>query len=169
MEIRGRRDKGEQRPERLPRQVHLKPDQWGSVPETARLWHEYNASPQERGVREKVLRQIVPILIDIISDELTARQRQVMELYFLEQQTEVAVAERLGITQPTVSQHLYGKMRGGKKVGGALGRIRKRLLARAAKKDWHPGTNEVLGLVVGLLEQGITRRKAADLLSSFEQ
>jgi len=154
-------------PAGLPRQVHLEQEQWRDIPETSALWHEYNSSPKDRSKREKVLRQIVPVLIDIISNDLTPRQRQVMELCFLEQQTEEAVAKRLRITQPTVSQHLYGKMRGGKKVGGALRKIRKRLMARAVKQKWHPDVDEVLAAVARLLEDYMTRRKAAELLGTL--
>ena len=54
-----------------------------------------------------------------MDQKLTARQHEVMSLRFWEDQTQVQIAERLAISQPTVNQHLTGKRRNGKKIGGA--------------------------------------------------
>jgi predicted transcriptional regulator len=49
----------------------------------------------------------------------------VVELYFLRGLNQRAIATLLGITQQAVSEHLYGKMRGGASVGGALRKLQK--------------------------------------------
>ena len=60
------------------------------------------------------------------------RQREVVELYFFAGLTLYEIADRLGILVPSVSQHLFGKVRGGKRVGGAIPKLRKkRALLRA--------------------------------------
>ena len=46
-------------------------------------------------------------------------------MYFLHDHTQVHIAHKLGISQPTVNQHLNGKKRNGKKVGGSIRKIRK--------------------------------------------
>ena len=58
---------------------------------------------------------------------LTVCQRQVLQLYFLQEKTEREIADALGITVASVSQHLFGKRRGGRIVGGAIPKLRKHL------------------------------------------
>lgn len=53
------------------------------------------------------------------------RQREVVLLYFIEELNQRQIAERLGIAQQSVSEHLYGKIRNGRAVGGALRKLRK--------------------------------------------
>ena len=45
------------------------------------------------------------------------RQREVVELYFFAGLTLYEIADRLGILVPSVSQHLFGKVRGGEEGG----------------------------------------------------
>ena len=42
-------------------------------------------------------RQVIPIVMQIITVDLTPRQRQVMALYVLDQKTQVETAEELGV------------------------------------------------------------------------
>ena len=46
-------------------------------------------------------------------------------LYFFEGQTQEQIALTLGISRRVVSQHLFGVKRKGKRVGGAINKIRK--------------------------------------------
>jgi DNA-directed RNA polymerase specialized sigma subunit len=55
---------------------------------------------------------------------LTPRQRRIVELYFYEGRTQEEIAAELRISQQVVSRQLFGVVRGGKKVGGALKRLR---------------------------------------------
>ncbi len=61
----------------------------------------------------------------LIDSELTERQRQVLELYFLKGLDQAAVATLLGLTQQSVSEHLFGKARNGRQVGGLVRKLRK--------------------------------------------
>jgi len=61
----------------------------------------------------------------IIENDLTVRQREVVELYFLRGLDQDVVAALLGISQQSVSEHLFGKMRNGTKVGGVIRKLRK--------------------------------------------
>jgi len=151
------------------REVQLSGQAWKAVPEGAARWHDYNRSEVDRSRREEVLGQVVPVLIDIIRSDLTPRQRQVLGLCFLDQRTQVQAAGVLGITQPTVSQHLSGKRRNGKKVGGAFRRIRKSIGSRARERHWSPEGDDIIAVLDRLLDQGVSRRKAAVLLASVAE
>ncbi len=54
-------------------------------------------------------------------------------LYFIEELNQRQIAERLGITQQSVSEHLYGKVRNGHPVGGALRKLRKACAQRGVR------------------------------------
>ena len=61
----------------------------------------------------------------LVRELLTDKQREVVLLYFFEELNQRQIAERLGISQQSVSEHLYGKMRNGRAVGGALRKLRR--------------------------------------------
>ena len=64
-------------------------------------------------------------LESIMQEVLTDRQCEVVRLYFFEQINQREIAELLDVSQQVVSEHLYGKRRNGKVVGGALRKLRK--------------------------------------------
>ena len=152
---------------RMGRGIQLKRAEWSDIPQNSGRWFEYNSTKQQRLARDQILRQVTPVIMRIISDDLTAKQQQVMALYFLDQKTQVETARELGITQPTVSQQLNGRWRRGKRIGGALRKIRKMIQVRAIEQGWCPEGDEVVAVLVSLLDSGITRRKAAELLASL--
>jgi DNA-directed RNA polymerase specialized sigma24 family protein len=105
--------------------VFLKHELWQTIPETASLQYNYNHGKSGDGQRKNGNSAILAEISRIINTRLTARQRDTVTLYYYEGFTQVDTAEKLGITQPTVNQHLYGKKRNGKYVGGACAKIRK--------------------------------------------
>lgn len=76
-----------------------------------------------------------PQLREILAQELTPKQREVVVLYFCGKLNQRQIAERLGISQQSVSEHLYGKVRGGRTVGGALRKLRRVCAERGVV--WH--------------------------------
>jgi len=56
-----------------------------------------------------------------------------VELYFLRELNQSQVAERLGISQQSVSEHLYGKLRNGRVVGGAIRKLRRACAKRGIR------------------------------------
>jgi DNA-directed RNA polymerase specialized sigma24 family protein len=64
---------------------------------------------------------------DAVQRALTARQREAVELHFFEGLSQSEVARRLGITQQVVHKSIYGVDRRGKRIGGALARLRRAL------------------------------------------
>ena len=61
----------------------------------------------------------------IISTRLSPQQRRIVEMYFYEGKRQQTIAAELGINQQVVSKHLFGAVRNGAKVGGAIRKIRK--------------------------------------------
>jgi len=89
------------------------------------LWHEYNRRHSEREQRAGHSRAVFRRIDGLIRSELTSRQREVVRLYYFGGLTQDAIAEELDIPQQVVSQHLFGILRNGKRVGGAISKLRK--------------------------------------------
>jgi len=89
------------------------------------LWYETDEERESRWLREDRQEQFIPRLMEIIENELTPRQRQAVVLYFFGQKTQEEVGRIMGVPHQVVSQHIYGIRRNGKKIGGAIARIRK--------------------------------------------
>jgi DNA-directed RNA polymerase specialized sigma24 family protein len=60
---------------------------------------------------------------------LTDRQREIVRLYFYDGRTQVEIATELGISQQVVSRQLFGVVREGRRIGGAIARLRKACVA----------------------------------------
>jgi DNA-directed RNA polymerase specialized sigma24 family protein len=61
----------------------------------------------------------------LIHERLTRRQREIIELHFFRGFDQPAIAVLLGISQQTVSEHLFGKLRNGIRIGGIIPKLRK--------------------------------------------
>ena len=83
--------------------------------------------------KQRMLDDAVVQLRTIIETGLTPRQREIVQAYFFEGRTEAQIAEQLGIAQQVVSRHLFGALRAGRRVGGAMAKLRK--LAEALGVD----------------------------------
>ncbi len=88
------------------------------------LWRQPASPPSE------ARRRLHAALHLAIDEALTERQREAVALYFFEGLSERQIAGRLGLSQQVVHKHIFGDMRGGKAVGGALQKLKK-ALARA--------------------------------------
>jgi DNA-directed RNA polymerase specialized sigma24 family protein len=64
-------------------------------------------------------------IADLVRTGLTDRQREIVRLYFYDGRTQVEIAAELGISQQVVSRQLFGVVREGRRVGGAIARLRK--------------------------------------------
>ena len=76
--------------------------------------------PARAAVRDEML----DLLRVLVETRLTARQREIVELYFTDGLTQAEIAAQLGIAQQVVSKQLFGVMRDGRRVGGAVRRLR---------------------------------------------
>jgi DNA-binding CsgD family transcriptional regulator len=134
---------------------HLSQGHWANISAELARWYSYNYDRASQARRRHLRSQIIPIITRIMDEKLTARQHEVMSLRFWEDQTQAQIAERLAISQPTVNQHLTGKRRDGKKIGGAVQKIRKAVRKEAARGETD-GTR-MLTILVGLLDTGESR------------
>ena len=89
------------------------------------LCHETDTERESRWMREEWQEQLMPRLMDIIENELTPKQRQAVMLYFFGQRTQEEIGRIMGVPHQVVSQHIYGIKRNGKKIGGAIAKLRK--------------------------------------------
>ena len=75
--------------------------------------------------KQRAIDYAVAQLRTIMESGLTPRQREIVQAYFFEGRTEAEIAEQLGIAQQVVSRHLFGVLRAGRRVGGAMAKLRK--------------------------------------------
>ncbi|MCD6175153.1 MAG: sigma-70 region 4 domain-containing protein [Planctomycetes bacterium] len=109
----------------LSHDAHLDTHHWNNLDAKHKNWSEYNRDSDQIQCREKSVRNLIDLIKSDVLPKLTERQRQITLLYFESQSKEDEIARILGISQPTVSQHLFGKKRNGKKVGGSIQKMRK--------------------------------------------
>jgi RNA polymerase sigma factor (sigma-70 family) len=83
------------------------------------------AEPRRDLQKQRLLDEAVANLRTIIETGLTPRQREIVQMYFFDGRTEAEIAQQLGIAQQVVSRHLYGALRSGRRVGGAMAKLRK--------------------------------------------
>ena len=117
-------------------EVTVSAESWKRFSVEDGLWYEADDDVAARHRRAERASAFWPAVRALIDEVLTERQRRVVLLYFIEELNQRQIAERLGITQQSVSEHLYGKVRNGHAVGGALRKLRK----AAAERDirWEP-------------------------------
>ena len=112
----------------LSHDAHLDLAHWNNLDAVHKPWTEYNEQPGRIRHREKSVKKLIDLIKADVLPQLTKRQQQTLLLYYDSQFKEKKIARILGISQPTVSQHLFGKRRNGKKVGGSIRKIRKIVL-----------------------------------------
>ena len=98
-----------------------------NIPSERNLWFETEQDRERRYALQDFSRSVLPAINKLIDTRLTERQRAILRLYYFKGMTQVEIAEMLDLTQSTVSRHLFGTTRGGKKVGGAIAKLRKTL------------------------------------------
>ncbi|MGQ9609845.1 MAG: RNA polymerase sigma factor [bacterium] len=94
-------------------------------PEDDAIWYETPEEMEMRYKKEDKKEQILPLIMDIIENELTEMQRTCIKMYFLNERTREDIANHLGIPRRVVTQHIYGIVRNGKRIGGGIPKIRK--------------------------------------------
>lgn len=96
-----------------------------SVPASRALWFESEEDRERRYAFRDFFGSVKPVVFDLLDQELTRRQREVVTLYYVHGKTQEDIATILDLSQSTVSRHLFGTVRDGKKVGGAITKLRK--------------------------------------------
>ena len=95
------------------------------IPSTRALWFETPVDRERRYAFDDFFRAVGPFVVRMLDTHLTQRQREIVHMYYFERKTQEDIAVLLGLTQSTVSRHLFGTARRGKKIGGAIPKLRK--------------------------------------------
>lgn len=106
-------------------EILLDNDELDKFPYECLFSYRNTEEKQEQLRRESERKQMFSVVLEIIESELTQMQRECLKLYFFREKTQADVATILGISRRVVSQHIFGIRRNGKKVGGAIKKIRK--------------------------------------------
>jgi RNA polymerase sigma factor (sigma-70 family) len=106
-------------------EVTISEESWEQFSSEDHLYYEEPGEAERRRARSQRAEALWPEVRAIIQEVLTPRQREVVALYFLGGTNQRQIAGKLGISQQSVSEHLYGRMRNGHAVGGALRKLRK--------------------------------------------
>lgn len=96
-----------------------------ALPADQALWYATDVDRERRYAFDDFFQSVKPVVYDLIESNLTGRQKEVVKLYYLYGKTQEDIATILELTQSTVSRHLFGTVRGGKKVGGAIPKLQK--------------------------------------------
>lgn len=89
------------------------------------LWYETEVDRDRRHAMQEFYGEVMPEVKHYIERKLTSRQREVVQLYYFRGLSQEDIADTLKLSQSTVSRHLFGTVRNGRKVGGALHKLRK--------------------------------------------
>ncbi len=89
------------------------------------MYYEDDEDRTRRYALATFFEDVAPVVRELIDQQLTRRQQEVLKLYYYYGKTQEDIAVILDLSQSTVSRHLYGTVRDGKKVGGALTKLRK--------------------------------------------
>lgn len=103
----------------------LEAESWDRIAREDALWYESAQDGEARARSSRRADELWPRVRELIDEVLTERQREVVLLHFLGELNQRQIAERLGLSQQSVSEHLYGKAQGDRRVGGALRKLRK--------------------------------------------
>jgi RNA polymerase sigma factor (sigma-70 family) len=74
---------------------------------------------------ERARREAIAVLGELIRTGLTARQRRLVELYYFERKSQAEIGRELDVSQQAVSRQLFGVLRRGRRIGGAIQRLRR--------------------------------------------
>ena len=98
-----------------------------NLPAERGLWYDTEEDRHRRYAFQDFFQAVRPVVRDMIDTDLTKRQQEVVKLYYFYGKTQEDIATILELTQSTVSCHLFGTVRKGKRVGGAIPKLKKRM------------------------------------------
>lgn len=96
-----------------------------NLPASRGMWHETEVDRERRYAFSDFFQDVKPVVGQVLDTRLTRRQREVLKLYYFHGKTQEDIATILDLTQSTVSRHLFGTMRRGRKVGGAIPKLKR--------------------------------------------
>ncbi len=121
-----------------------------SLPAERGLWFDTEIDRERRYAFQDFFAAVRPAVREMIDGQLTRRQREVVQLYYLYGKTQEDIATILELTQSTVSRHLFGTVRKGKRVGGAIPKLKKYI-----DKTETPDIDSALGSLKAKLAEAV--------------
>jgi len=106
-------------------EIGVEPDVIDRFTENDAIWYETEEEQEQRYTKEDEKSKILPLIMEIIENDLTDMQKNCIIMHFLYDRTHEEVAQALGISRRVVSQHIFGIFRQGKRVGGGIEKIKK--------------------------------------------
>jgi len=106
-------------------EIGVEPDVIDRFTENDAIWYETEEEQKQRYTKEDKKGEILPVIMEIIENDLTDMQKNCIIMHFLYDRTHEEVAQALGISRRVVSQHISGIFRHGKRVGGGIEKIKK--------------------------------------------
>mgnify|MGYP001206638173 CR=1 FL=1 len=106
-------------------EISAAPEFIEGIPAAGAMWFETEEDRERRYALQEFFQEVMPAVQEVIEDCLTRRQREILGLYYFDGMTQQDIAAALDLTQSTVSRHLFGTVRNGKRVGGAVPKLRK--------------------------------------------
>ena len=98
-------------------EVRIDPNDLAQFLNEAGVWYQTpDDARYERRLKTRHT-HVMPRLMELIRRDLTEKQFMILLLYFIHEKTQEEVAQIMGISRRTVSQHLFGICRDGKQVG----------------------------------------------------
>ena len=96
-----------------------------NLPDNA-SWHfETDEEREWRWALADFFESVKPVVQTLMDGHLTKRQQEAVHLYFVCGLSQEEVADRMELSQSTVSRHIFGTHRNHKTVGGAIPKLRK--------------------------------------------
>lgn len=96
-----------------------------NIPSDRSPWYETREDRERRYAFREFFNDVLPIIRSLIDAELTARQREILHLYYFQNMRQEEIADTLRISQSTISRHLFGTVRNGKRIGGAIPKLQR--------------------------------------------
>lgn len=96
-----------------------------NIPAERALWYENEIDRERRYALQDFFGTVLPDVREFIDKKLTRRQKEVVNMYYFRGMSQEDIAAKLALSQSTVSRHLFGTVRNGKKVGGAIHKLKK--------------------------------------------
>ena len=84
------------------------------------LWYPQEPFSKKQKLQHQQLHQA-------LASVLTEKQREAVQMHFFEGLSQHEIAKRLGVSQQVIQKRIYGDLRKGKMIGGALNKLRKAL------------------------------------------
>lgn len=116
-------------------EVTISQEGWQQFSAEKALHYRCEEETREHHAWSAKARELWPAVRQVLEEVLTPRQREIVVLHYFEGLNQRQIGERLGLAQQVVSEHLYGKVRDGHAVGGALRKLRKECEKRGIRLE----------------------------------